>query len=413
VTEAIDDTEAQTVDDVPCLACGCLCDDIGLTVRDGRIIDARRACEVGVRWFLTDREPVDLPDATVDGLPAIHDVALDRAMAILRASRSPVVLGLSNSSCESQRAAVALGDRIGAVMALSHEAEASSRLAAYQRIGRVSATLGEVKSRADVIVFWGVDPVVTHPRHFERYSVDAKGRFAPEKRLVLVADERETETMKRADASLILRRGERLGILQTLRRMTRGEWEDEALRPWIDALSSARYGAWFLGTRFGDDMFTSAEQVEFMMLMRELNERSRFVALPLGEAGNPAGAENVLAWQTGYPSNVSLARGFPSFEPERGSLGDRLNSGEFDAAVIVGDVEPPGGIERIPTIAIGPKATSSGASWSVGMAASIPGISGGGTVMRCDGVMLPLRPGLRSRRPDERQWLTRIEEGLR
>jgi formylmethanofuran dehydrogenase subunit B len=413
VTEDIDDTEARTVNDVPCLACGCLCDDVGLTVRDGRIFDVRQACEVGVRWFLAPREPTEWPDATVDGQAAAQDTALGRATAILQGSRSPVVLGLSNSSCETQRAAVALGDRVGAVMALSHEEDARSRLAAYQRIGRVSASLGEVKSRADVIVFWGVDPAVTHPRHFERYSIAAKGRFAPEKRLVLVADERETETMKRADASLIVGRGEQLKVLRTLRRMTRGESGDEALQTWCNALSSAHYGAWFLGTQFGEDVFTPGELVEFMMLIRELNDRRRFVALPLGEAGNPAGAENVLAWQTGFPSNVSLGRGFPSFEPERGALADRFANGEFDAAVIVGDVEPPAGIERIPTIAIGPKATSSGAFWSVGMATATPGISGGGTVMRCDGVMLPLRPGIQSRWPDERQWLARIEEGLR
>jgi len=414
VAEDPQNCESRRIDDAPCLACGCLCDDITLMVRGGRIVDAQRACDLGRRWFLEAREPADWPEATVSGQTVSRQESLERACAILRAARSPVVLGLSNSSCETQRAAAALADRLGAVVSLSHEADARARLAAFQRVGRVSASLGEVKARADVIAFWGIDPVLTHPRHFGRYSVDATGRFAPEKRLVLVADERETETMKRADAKQVLTsRGERLTALQTLRSMARGSIADGPWKPWIEALRAARYGAWFFGTRFGDDLLTTAEHTAMMMLIRELNGQRRFVALPIGEAGNPTGAENVLAWQTGYPSSVSLAQGFPSFEPERGSVRDRLNAGEFDAAVIVGDVAPTDGLDQIPTIAIGSKATSPGASWNVAMAAATPGISGGGTAMRCDGVMLPLRPGLKSRWPDERQWLASIEEGLR
>jgi formylmethanofuran dehydrogenase subunit B len=411
----MDKSGDQHISDVSCIACGCLCDDITLSVSDGRIVDARRACEIGRAWFLEPREPADWMEATIEGRETPVQTALERASAILRAARSPVVLGLSYSSCESQRAAAALADQIGAVVSLSHEEDARARLAAYQRGGRISASLGEIKSRADVIVFWGVDPVMTHLRHFERYSVDAIGRFAPSKRLVLVADERETETMNRADAKLVLGREDRLEVLRSLRAMARGIEPDEPMKwkPWGDALKSARYGAWFVGPRFGADMISAAEHTELNLLMRELNHQNRFVVLSMGSPGNPTGAENVLTWQTGYPSNVSLARGFPSFEPERGSLRDRLAAGEIDAAVIVGGVEPIAGLEGIPTIAIGPDATKPGVGWSVGLAASTPGISGGGTVMRCDGVMLPLRPGLKSRWPDERWWLERIAEGLR
>jgi formylmethanofuran dehydrogenase subunit B len=410
--------EEQIVDNAPCIACGCLCDDIKLTVRAGAIVAATRACAKGEAWFLKDRESPDWPDATIDGQGAAAELALSRAAAILREARSPVVIGLSQSSCEAQGAAVALADRIGAVVALSHENQSRARLEAFQRVGRVSASLGEVKMRADVIVFWGVDPVVTHPRHFERYSVDATGRFAPETRTVLVADDRETETMRRASEKLVLGPGKNLEAIQTLRAILRGLDVGTgpvvgALGRWVEILKSARYGALFFGARFGENAFTSLEFESLMMLARELNDHTRFVALPLGRAGNEAGAENVLAWQAGYPSAVNLARGYPSFEPERGSIDARLKAGEFDAAVTVGDVDTIDGLDRIPTIAIGPTATSPGTSCTVGLATSTPGIGGGGTVMRPDGVVLPLRPALSSSRPEERRWLLQLGEALR
>ncbi len=92
-----------------------------------------------------------------------------------------------------------------------------------------------------------------------------------------------------------------------------------------------------------------------MRLVRDLNDRSRFVLLPLGEGGNPSGAEAVLAWQTGYGEGVDLARGFPRSLPEAARL---LDSGGFDARVVVAD-DPrryfdPDFPTAIPTVVIGP-----------------------------------------------------------
>src|SRR5271155_4967114 len=55
------------VTDATCTACGCLCDDLGLAVAEGRIVAAERACEIGRRWFLADHEQGGVPPATVAG----------------------------------------------------------------------------------------------------------------------------------------------------------------------------------------------------------------------------------------------------------------------------------------------------------------------------------------------------------
>ena len=50
---------------------------------------------------------------------------------------------------------------------------------AFQDVGEVTCTLGEVANRGDLIIFWGGNPAESHPRHFSKYSLMPKGMFVP------------------------------------------------------------------------------------------------------------------------------------------------------------------------------------------------------------------------------------------
>ena len=400
-----------TLDDATCTACGCACDDIGLELDGGRIVGARRACEVGLGWFLRDHAHAG-PDATVDGREASVDEALDRAATLLYRARAPVVLGLSGSTVEAVSMALAVADRLGAAIDPLHGGGASARLRAVARVGRVGATLGEVRDRADVLVFWGVDPVATHPRHFERYSADARGHFV-DRRAVLVAGAASSMTSARADMFLQIADDVQFDVLWVLRALANGTSLDipraeastglpiDALRAWADRLKSARYGAFFAGPGLGD----AATYEAALLLVRDLNTSSRFVFLTLGGPGNPAGAEAALAWGSGYPSAVDLGSGAP--RPLGMSAAEGLARGRFDAALVVGDGPP----TTIPTVAIGPAAVARGGS--VALAAATPGIHAGGTIFRADGVALPLRRALPTPLPTDRDLLARLDERLK
>ena len=68
--------------------------------------------------------------------------------------------------------------------------------------GKVTCTLGEVKNRADFIIYWGGNPAECHPRHFTTYTLTQKGRFVPEGRkgrTMVLVDIRETMSSKAAD----------------------------------------------------------------------------------------------------------------------------------------------------------------------------------------------------------------------
>jgi formylmethanofuran dehydrogenase subunit B len=413
------------VKDATCLGCGCLCDDIVLSVGDNRIVETYRACDIGSRWFLAPA-PRDLTEATLGGKPVSREAAIMEAARILTESQRPIVLGLSGSSIEAQAAAVALADRLGATIDPAHSPGAAPGVAAVQRVGKVGATLGEVRNRADVVVFWGVDPVRTHPRHFERYSVDPIGRFVPHGRagrVLLVADSSPTGTSSRADQFLEICPDRQFETLRVLRALAKGIDLDDAvvssatgidpgaLRGWFETLSRARYGAFFYGASLGEGRAGAATIQEALELVRDLNARTRFVALTLGHPGNPSGAEAVLTWQAGSPLSVDFSRGYPRFLPAEASGESRLGRGEADAALIVGE-RPEGLSSRalehlgtIPRVVIAPDATSLDPPATVGLAAARTGIEAGGTVMRSDGVSLPLRPALASPWPSERAWL--------
>ncbi len=403
-----------TIDHATCLACGCLCDDITLTVEGGRIVEAARACPIGRPWFLAPAPGESSPSATIEGEPCDLDRALDRASEILRAARGPVLWGLAWASIEAQRVAVAIADRLGAAVDLDGAHPALLR--GFQRSGQVSSTLGEVKDRADLVVYWGVDPASTHPRLGERHALEPRSRFLPRGRLdrtLIVVDHRPTPSAALADLHLAIPPDRRVQALWTLRALAQevplaaepaAEVPFESLENLAQALARARFGALFFDPSARD----SFEAEGILTLVRDLNQGRRFVALPLGPGGNQSGAEATLAWQTGFPAAVDFALGYPRHLPVDATLAARLEAGSVDAALIVAG-DPPdrlsAQLRTIPTITIAPGATRPGPPSTVAIDVARLGIEEGGTVARSDGVMLPLRPALAPLLPTARAVL--------
>jgi formylmethanofuran dehydrogenase subunit B len=409
-----DDIGSSGLDDATCLACGCLCDDIGVDVRGERIVDTRNTCELGRRWF-QDHGEASQAGAQIAGRDATLDEAIAAAALMLVKARAPFIGGLTKTSIETQRLAVAVADECGAVLDPSDSAHALVRHLATQRIGKVSATLGEVSQRADVVMYVLCDPMRTHPRHWDRYAVAPSGRFLPngrDDRKVVVLDRQVSETAKRANRFFRLEPEHALSSFSILRALLRGGTLDPArvlartgvsLEQWhelLTLLTRAHYGAIFFNSGLA---YAGSGAVEALIaLTRDLNLRStnRFVALTLGEAGNGAGIEAVLGWQAGVGCQVDFSRGFPRYLPFEASARIRSSLGAVDVSLIVGEAachSPP----CAPAIVIAPNATTLQPAAAIAINTSATGIEAGGTVMRCDGLMLPLRPALPQRAPND------------
>ena len=381
-----------------CAGCGCACDDIEVTAA-GPI----RTCPLGDAWFAArtgDRPPV----ATVDGGAASLDEAVDAAAAILGQARAPLVYGLSQTSCEAQRRAVALAEAIGAVV---DRADGGAAGTAYQAIGSSTATFGEIRDRADLVLVWRTDPVVTHPRLLERLRLERATRGS---RALVVVDAQRTATAKEADAFIELTADDDFEALWALRALVTNAPldHDRAGELPLDDLAARLLGAGHLAVVYGGD---ESDALALFALVRDLARDRHAVTLGLRRDGNGRGAEDVLAWQTGFAGPVSFARGHPREELGAATL---LERGEVDAALVVAadPLEDLPRLRELPVVVVDARATATSEVARVAFATAADGIEVAGTAHRMDGVPVPLRAPLATDRPGIEDVLAAIVERL-
>ena len=201
---------------VTCAGCGLLCDDVWLDC-SGEAVRLRPACLLGARWFTERvRRPADTPGATIDGEPADVESALRRAAELLRDARRPLLYGFDGATVEDARAAVALADRLGALVIPENVTGPWPGASALALRGATTATLGEIRDRSRLVVIWREDPETTHPRLLERLGFASE---AP--RTLVVVDDRDTPTTARAAVRLQWPRERDLDALVTLHALQR------------------------------------------------------------------------------------------------------------------------------------------------------------------------------------------------
>jgi formylmethanofuran dehydrogenase subunit B len=208
--------------DVICTFCGCLCDDIEVEVVDNRISKVKKACMIGRNKLMHAQS--NNPEITISGKPASIDAALNEAENILTKAKFPLLYGLRSKTTEAQRELVEIADLLNATMDNPSSYCHGPGLMARQQVGLASCTLGEVKNRADLVIFWGCNPLESHMRHLARYSVSAKGLFHPEGRKgrkIVSIDIRPTPTTKSSDLFIQVTPGNTFEIATILRALAR------------------------------------------------------------------------------------------------------------------------------------------------------------------------------------------------
>jgi formylmethanofuran dehydrogenase subunit B len=426
-------SDLRIVENATCTFCGCVCDDMVLTVQGNRIVEAKNACVLGKAWFL-NHHVEDRPVALIEGRPAALEEAVQRAAEILVTARYPIVYGLSDTTCEAQRVAVAIADRIGACLDTTTSVCHGPSGMAFQGVGEVTCSLGEVKNRADLVIFWGSNPAESHPRHMTRYSTMPKGLFVPrgrKDRTVVVVDVRRSKSVPAADIFLQIKPRKDFEALWALRALVKGVPLDESIEaetgiplPQLEDLAQrmkrCKFGVLFFGMGLSMTRGKHLNVEAALALARDLNAYTKFYIKPMRGHGNVTGADNVVSWQTGYPFGVNLARGYPRFNPGEFTTADTLARGEADAALIIA-ADPMANfsqparthLARIPYIALDPKETPTVRQAAVAFTTATYGINTGGTVYRMDDVPLPLRPAFPSPFPSDEEVLRRIEERIR
>ena len=405
---------------VTCLGCGCACDDIVLTIAGGRITAAQHACPLGVAWF-GDGQVSD--QIRVDGKTADLERALDRAAALAGEARGRllVVLG-AELTASAYGTALALADTLGAVTDGAVSEPAAAGILAGQRRGRATATLGEIRNRADLIVYWAVDPDRRYPRYRSRYAAVPHALHLAEgahPRAVVSVSVGGDAGPADADLRLALTPAQELAALAELRAGLRGRHlGGEALPSGVAELAERLIQAKYVAIVHDGEPSSeqrSPERTEALIgLTQALNGPTRAALSTLRAGGNRNGAEAVSTWQTGFPFAVDFSRGAPRYQPHRraGGPGGLAPA----AALVVGAPEslPEAlreSLQRVPVVVIGPRASAAPFAAKVAIDTGVAGIHEAGTGYRLDDVPLPLQAPLPGPRPAEailRDLLARV-----
>lgn len=444
---------------VTCPVCGSLCDDIELTIENGRIVKVKNGCAMCEAKFLgyCCEHRVLKPMIRKNGelVKTSLKEAVRRAAEILAEANYPVLYGWSNTSCEATSVGIELAEEVGGVIDNTSVVCHGPSILSIQDVGIPSCTLGQIRHRADLIVYWGSNPWSAHPRHIERYTAFSEGRFEKSawrgyvtkikalvgrkkiesaiKRLVLkkpsqisthleptfvpsimregrkliVIDVRRTKTAEMADFFVQVEPNKDYELLQAFRALIRDQELEvdkvagvpvEYLEDVADAMVSCDFGALFFGLGLTMSGAKLRNIDAALSLVRDLNMRTKFIIMPMRGHFNVTGANTVSTWQTGYPYAVDFSLGYPRYNPGETSVVDVLLRKESDAALIVASDPvsnfPHKAAEHLvenPLIVIDPHMNVTAQMADVLIPSAFVGIEAAGTAYRMDHVPIPLK----------------------
>jgi formylmethanofuran dehydrogenase subunit B len=401
------------ITDVVCPFCGTLCDDIEVEVEDNRIENVRHACRVGSSKFLRingDHRPTKpIIKENGEAKEASIEEAVERAARILREAKKPLLYGWSNTGCEAQAVGVALAEEVGGVIDNTTSVCHGPTVLAVQDVGLPSITLGEVKNRADLIIYWGSNPMHAHARHLSRYSIFPRGYFRErghQDRELVVLDVRKTDTAKIANMFVQVEVGKDYELLSALRTIVNGGEiagdvsgvKKEVIYQLAEKMMNCQFGVLFFGMGLTMSPGKHRNVDNAISLIRDLNRHTKFSIMPMRGHYNVTGFGEVLTWQTGFPFAVDFSRGYPRYNPGETTVNDVLQRGEADAALIIASDPvvhfPRKSVEnlaRIPLIFIGPHIIPTAELADVYIPSSIVGIEEEGTSYRMDTVPIRTR----------------------
>lgn len=443
---------------VTCPVCGCLCDDIELTLQDGKIVKVKNGCAMSESKFLGyGGHRILKPLVRKNGglVKTSFREAVRKAAEILAEANYPLLYGWSSTSCEATRVGLELAEEVGGVIdntsTICHGPSALS----IQDVGIATCTLGQVRHRADLVIYWGSNPWAAHPRHIERYTNFSDGRFEKnewkgylskvkasnvrkkiesvlrkvlpkagakvpsaarkepfpallkEGRKLIVVDVRRTRSAEIADYFIQVEPNKDYELFEAFRALIRDEEIDvdrvagvpvEYLEEVADVMVNCNFGVIFFGLGLTMSSGKLRNVDAALSLARDLNMRTKFMIMPMRGHFNVTGADTVFTWQTGFPYAVDFSLSYPRYNPGETTAVDVLLREESDAALVVAS-DPVSNFPRKaaehliknPLIVIDPHMNATSQMADVVFPSAFVGIEAEGTAYRMDHVPLPLK----------------------
>ena len=373
---------------VVCPGCSCLCD--GLTQPTDSPVPVESAdCTVGANWFANRSSS---PEAS----PKDFDQQVTEIGKLLSKANAALITGTGNLTTEAQQSAVKVADRFFTGIDSGWSNSGRGSVASFQRYGKVTATLGEVASRSDVVVIWFSDPMTSHPKFIERFVRSA----AKLKKRLIVIDETKTETAKIADEFIQLSSDDAFSFVRRLRLgLTDKDAKNQS--DLLETLKASTYGSVFVGKPSQTEAAFDATTDQWFQLVRSLNDHTRCVMNSLRGDRNGIGSNNVLTSLCGFPDAVRFTDAGPIFNGLEYSTASVVQHRECDLLIAcdVGANEPfesclesesLSWLKTIPVVVLSDFPANNYSSADIHVSVGTPGWSTAGDFVRADDVPIPM-----------------------
>jgi formylmethanofuran dehydrogenase subunit B len=278
---------------------------------------------------------------------------------LLDASRQPLVAGLG-TDVAGARAAIALAQRIGAVIDHMNADALLHDLDVLREAGVMLTTPSEMRLRADTLLLIGpgmADASSALPLLLR----DAAGKGSDggrlDRRIFWLCPGRDAGAADKITIVSLEPRDLPV-LLAILRARVNGRPAGPSPVPTqvLDVVANGLKAA-----RFGVAVWSAAEldalTIEMLSgLVADLNATTRFSGLPLAPGDNAIGVLQVCGWMTGFPPRTGLGRAYPDHDPWQYRAARLVDSGEADCVVWISAYQAaaPEWSRDLPTIALAP-----------------------------------------------------------
>jgi len=406
----------EIVENCTCAFCGCNCDDLSYLIKEGHVVGVRHACRLGASKIMEDMDqrllvPMIRNEAG-ELVETDWDTALDKAAELIAGSVRPVFYGWSESSVETMKQGIKLGELVGAVMDNQATICHGPSLQAVQNAGYPVNTLGEAKNRADMIVYTGANAMNSHPRHMARYSTFPRGYFRKRGRFdrtVVTMDPRYTDTAKMSDIWVGFEPNSDYEFYTAIRSALKGKKitkdvggiPKETIEDIAEAMKTTQYGCLFFGLGLTHSLSKQRNVDAGIKLIQDLNKYTKWNLVPMRGHFNVNGFNIFMSFEMGFPYGVDFSRGYPRYMNGETNTIDLLTREEPDVFMVIA-ADPgahfPGGANRhlanIPVIQIDIHWGPSTELADIVLPGSFIGVECAGTSYRMDSVPIYMKKAI-------------------
>lgn len=413
-------------DSVVCPGCGCLCEDIDLTLNEDRVVQVFNACSWGLSKFHLGhrflREPKHAKlvfpsrkEPLGKSLPISYEEGYEEATSIIQRAKRAVFFGLCQTTFDAQIQAVSLIKRLKATVYPSEGMLLTPYFRALksQRIGM--ATLEEIRQLAATVIFWGANPLHSCPRLSARYTVFVAGINAPDRHLgrkVFYADPHENDTGSFAQHIPVAPEDEIDQVNTLTEIIEEGAFSiPKDLDNLVRAIEASPFVAIFAGRGIAYSATPQDLMDALLKLRNAIHKKTPCTLLPVISDFNAMGLYLAFIQKGIDPVDSPLIEGdLVNYQPERGDALFCIGSDPFwffkeEQIAAINSLE-------IPVVAVSSFQNQTTHAASLVIPVALTGVEAEGLAFRMDGIPIYLRKVLPTAQPTDLTVLTALKERL-